>query len=389
MSPPTAWQSVRQVLGRALRETGQALDRLGVQTVSFAVTQHDYYDDPVVYQDFLSRHRQRFPLLTSGRPQIDRNVAFVAPCATLIGSVVVAKDASIWYGAVLRADACENAAAHSQFSSSSFNSSTNNLLDQQQQSEQTSTTSLEQILVRAQEQPPLQVPWPLPESKRTSSTTVRDDDDDVHGGGIFIGPGTNLQDGVVVTARRGHTVIGTGVTVGHLAQLHSCRVDDFALIGMGSILQEGVVVEREAMVGAGAVVPPHTVVRSGELWVGRPAVKVRDLTAAQRQKLHYQSSEYVAVAATHAAVMQLGGNVDPSSRVAVIWTPSNSNDNAEQLPEGVYNNKTPLLSTTFGYSTTTAKALQTQKSTIDAQGDAAMEPQLQIKTDVASATSNR
>jgi carbonic anhydrase/acetyltransferase-like protein (isoleucine patch superfamily) len=32
--------------------------------------------------------------------------AFVAPTATLIGDVTVEKDASIWYGAVLRADIC-------------------------------------------------------------------------------------------------------------------------------------------------------------------------------------------------------------------------------------------------------------------------------------------
>lgn len=37
------------------------------------------------------------------RPQIDES-AFVAPNATVIGSVVVGPGASIWYGAVLRAD---------------------------------------------------------------------------------------------------------------------------------------------------------------------------------------------------------------------------------------------------------------------------------------------
>ena len=32
--------------------------------------------------------------------------AFVAPTATLIGDVTVEKGASVWYGAVLRADIC-------------------------------------------------------------------------------------------------------------------------------------------------------------------------------------------------------------------------------------------------------------------------------------------
>jgi carbonic anhydrase/acetyltransferase-like protein (isoleucine patch superfamily) len=39
------------------------------------------------------------------RPQVHPE-AFVAPTATLIGDVVVEKGASIWYGAVLRADDC-------------------------------------------------------------------------------------------------------------------------------------------------------------------------------------------------------------------------------------------------------------------------------------------
>ncbi len=36
-------------------------------------------------------------------PQVDET-AFVAPNATLVGSVVIAEGASVWYGAVLRAD---------------------------------------------------------------------------------------------------------------------------------------------------------------------------------------------------------------------------------------------------------------------------------------------
>ena len=41
---------------------------------------------------------------------------------------------------------------------------------------------------------------------------------------------------------------------------------------------DGAVVESGAMVAAGAVVTPHKVVRRGELWAGKPAQKLRDLT---------------------------------------------------------------------------------------------------------------
>ena len=109
MSTPSVIQIFRQTLGRALRETGQALERLGVKTASLANTKHDFHDDPVPYEDHLSRHRHQFPLLMSGRPIVDPNVADLAPCSTLIGSVRIGPGASVWYGAVLRADDCANA----------------------------------------------------------------------------------------------------------------------------------------------------------------------------------------------------------------------------------------------------------------------------------------
>jgi carbonic anhydrase/acetyltransferase-like protein (isoleucine patch superfamily) len=60
--------------------------------------------------------------------------------------------------------------------------------------------------------------------------------------------------------------------------------------GMGALIQEGVVVNEESFVAAGAVVPKGTVIESGELWAGVPARKLRDLTPKEREKLHYQAS---------------------------------------------------------------------------------------------------
>lgn len=273
--PPTLWQSFRHTLGRAFRETGQALDRVAVKTAMLAHTKHDYYDDPVRFEDYLSRHRQLFPMLWSGRPIIDPQVAYVAPCATLIGSVRIGKESSVWYGAVLRADECLNA--------DSWNKTTQELL----------------------EVPAEAAAWELAEERLTDRTHH-------HGGAIFIGSRTNIQDGCIVTSRAGHTRIGNGVTVGHLAQIHSATIEDFCLIGMGSIIQEGALIETESFVAAGAVIGPGQVVKTGELWVGNPARKLRDLTPEQRGKLHYQSNEYVGVALSQQQVMELGGNLSDS-----------------------------------------------------------------------------
>jgi carbonic anhydrase/acetyltransferase-like protein (isoleucine patch superfamily) len=111
------------------------------------------------------------------------------------------------------------------------------------------------------------------------------------GGGIFIGANTNVQDGCIIDSRKDHTRIGNGVTIGHLASIHSATIHDNSLIGMRSLICEGVVVHEESFVAAGAVVAANTVIPSGELWVGSPAYKLRDLTPQERQKLHYQAEE--------------------------------------------------------------------------------------------------
>mmetsp|Transcript_9572 Transcript_9572/g.26451 ORF Transcript_9572/g.26451 Transcript_9572/m.26451 type:complete len:431 (-) Transcript_9572:65-1357(-) len=311
---PSILQRLREILGRALRESGQALDRSGQLLESFTWLPDKYVgaDPPVRFQDFLSRHRQRMPLLHCGKPVVSPQVAFVAPCATLIGSVRVAEGASIWYGAILRADACYNAASWEQSDEDvllQLEERTTKMTQQQQQQQE----ELEEGTKKndTEDDDNLDEEERLAQKRRRMIQTVADQRQDVYsaGGGIYIGADTNLQDGVIVTAKQSSTLLGQGVTVGHAAQLHSCTVDDFALIGMGSLLAEGSHVETEALVAAGAVVPPHTTVRAGELWVGNPARKVRDLTADERQQLHHQSSEYVQVALTHP--MELGDNLGP------------------------------------------------------------------------------
>ena len=51
----------------------------------------------------------------------------------------------------------------------------------------------------------------------------------------------------------GHQVcrIGARVTVGHAVVLHACTVEDECLIGMGSIILDGAVVQQHVLLGAG------------------------------------------------------------------------------------------------------------------------------------------
>ena len=121
------------------------------------------------------------------------------------------------------------------------------------------------------------------------------------GPGIRVGENSNLQDGTVVhVAARGlMTVVGKNVTVGHMALLHACEVQDGAFIGMHSTVLDGAVVESEAMVAAGALVPPGKVVRRGELWAGSPARKLRDLTDKDFETFRRIAAQYVELAKSY------------------------------------------------------------------------------------------
>ncbi len=114
------------------------------------------------------------------------------------------------------------------------------------------------------------------------------------GPGIRIGENSNLQDGTVVhVAARGlMAVVGRNVSVGHMALLHACEVQDGAFIGMHSTVLDGVVVESGAMVAAGAVVTPGKIVRRGELWAGNPAKKLRDLTEKDAETFKWVVEHY-------------------------------------------------------------------------------------------------
>ncbi|KAK4269522.1 hypothetical protein QN277_022669 [Acacia crassicarpa] len=206
-------------VGFWIRETGQAIDRLGCRL------QGNYY-----FHEQLSRHRTLMNIFDK-TPIVDKEV-FVAPCASIIGDVQVGRGSSIWYGCVLRGD---------------VNS-------------------------------------------------------------ISVGTGTNIQDNSLVHVAKSNlsgkvlaTMIGDNVTVGHSAVLHGCTVEDEAFVGMGATLLDGVVVEKHAMVAAGALVRQNTRIPCGEVWGGNPAKFLRKLTNEEIAFISRSATNYTNLAQVHAA----------------------------------------------------------------------------------------
>lgn len=118
---------------------------------------------------------------------------------------------------------------------------------------------------------------------------------------IRIGARTNIQDGTVihVAAKGQGTYIGDGITVGHMALLHACTLEDNCFIGMKACVMDGAYVESGAMVAAGALVTPGKRVKSGQLWAGSPARPIRDLTEQDLAYFPVSATQYAALAAEY------------------------------------------------------------------------------------------
>jgi carbonic anhydrase/acetyltransferase-like protein (isoleucine patch superfamily) len=128
---------------------------------------------------------------------------------------------------------------------------------------------------------------------------------------IRIGARTNIQDGTVLhvdSPRPGHdtgwpTIIGEEVLIGHLAMVHGCVLHDRAFVGLGAIVMDGCVIEGDAMLAAGAMLTPGRRIPSGQLWAGRPARHVRDLSAADIEGMRAGVAHYVMLARKHAEAL--------------------------------------------------------------------------------------
>ncbi|EGC29040.1 hypothetical protein DICPUDRAFT_159433 [Dictyostelium purpureum] len=118
---------------------------------------------------------------------------------------------------------------------------------------------------------------------------------------IHIGNFTNIQDGTVIREateplsidHNGSTIIGDNVTIGHGCILEACTVEENCLIGMGSILEPESYVEAYSIVGASSIVTKGTRIKSGQLWVGKPAKFVRELSEQEIIDIGNHANSYV------------------------------------------------------------------------------------------------
>jgi carbonic anhydrase/acetyltransferase-like protein (isoleucine patch superfamily) len=116
---------------------------------------------------------------------------------------------------------------------------------------------------------------------------------DVHS--IRIGARTNIQDLSLlhVTHNTYPLTLGDDITVGHHVVLHGCTIGHRVLVGMGSIIMDGVVIEEDCIIGAGALVTGGQRIPAKSLVVGSPARVKRTLSEPELQWIKESAQNYV------------------------------------------------------------------------------------------------
>ena len=128
---------------------------------------------------------------------------------------------------------------------------------------------------------------------------------------IRIGARSNVQDGSVIhcdSANPKHpagfpTILGEDVLVGHLAMVHGCVIEDRGFIGLGAIVMSGAVIESDGMLAAGAMLTSGKRIGARQLWGGRPAAYMRDLTDAALADMQQGVQHYVHNGRAHKAAV--------------------------------------------------------------------------------------
>jgi carbonic anhydrase/acetyltransferase-like protein (isoleucine patch superfamily) len=113
---------------------------------------------------------------------------------------------------------------------------------------------------------------------------------------IEIGEESAVQDNAVLHCSRNlPTVIGANVTIGHLACIEGCVVEDGAVVGIGSVMLQRTRLGARGMLAAGSVLPEGHEVPAGHLAAGAPAEVKKELSGSsaswvERTALHYQQA---------------------------------------------------------------------------------------------------
>jgi len=118
---------------------------------------------------------------------------------------------------------------------------------------------------------------------------------------IAIGANANVQDNTRIDASEGGVVIGPGTTIGHNVRIRAGRIGARALIGIGSDLAVGTMVDDDVLLAAGSTTTPQQRLEGGWLWGGRPARPIARLNDVRRAAMQDIVDQYRGYGAAYRA----------------------------------------------------------------------------------------
>jgi len=113
---------------------------------------------------------------------------------------------------------------------------------------------------------------------------------------IIIGENSNVQDGSVIHTDPGcPTIVGKGVTIGHMVMLHGCTIGDNSLIGIGAVILNNAKIGKNCIIGAKALITENKEIPDNSLVVGSPGKIIREVTEEEKKSVlentkHYQDN---------------------------------------------------------------------------------------------------
>jgi carbonic anhydrase/acetyltransferase-like protein (isoleucine patch superfamily) len=138
----------------------------------------------------------------------------------------------------------------------------------------------------------------------SSSSIWFSNDFDAGSGTIVIGRRTNVQDNTVIRCSADGVTIGIDTTVGHNVTIEDCSIGSHCLIGIGSFVAQGTVVEDHVLLAASARTEPGQVLERGWLYAGTPAKKLASLDQGKRDLITMIIGHYCQYAMDYKAAEQ-------------------------------------------------------------------------------------
>lgn len=111
---------------------------------------------------------------------------------------------------------------------------------------------------------------------------------------IVIGEGSNIQDGAILHADQGAPLkIGKNVTVGHMAMLHGCSIEDNVIVGVRATVLNHSVIPEYSFVAAGALVGERKTYEPGSQLLGAPVKMVKKLEEHVAKRIPRAAEHYM------------------------------------------------------------------------------------------------